>query len=262
MSYTQSPLPPLPPQVWRHGHLLPSRGMHTHRACVEEGGGAITFQPVPNSAVISIVHGWTGGPDEVNDYVFRKASGFTDEDIELMLDAADAVVVATGYIDFVPDGAKVRRTYGRILSEEFAVGHSHDVDEAGTYSSTFLPPNNAAWVKFMGTSGDPPRHGGVFWPFVAEGSCGDTGLLTSGFRTALNEVVSVLTGAIEGATTVDSDLVLVSRYGKSAWIAAHPDATPEEIDANKPWIRPQGETSVVTGIATRELIASQRDRRG
>lgn len=223
---------------------------------------ADTFQAVPDCALVTIVHGWDTGPDEVNNYVFRKTGGFTDAEIDDMLAAANSIVTAVGYIDYVPDGATVRRAYGRILDEEFAVGHTLDIDEAGTYSSTFLPPNNAAWVRFSGTSGDPPRSGGIFWPFVAEGSCGNTGLLTSGFRTALDEVVAVLVGAIEGATTVDSNHVLVSRYGKSAWTAAHPGATEAEISAARPWKRdPDAETSLVTAIKTRELIATQRDRR-
>lgn len=206
------------------------------------------FQPVEHTAILTTIWRYdVSSRDLVNSVYFERGAGWDDTSIGLLLAAASGNY-ATSFDTIVPDDAGLVQIIARDLEEEFAVSQTYDTPNAGAEAANFAPPSVTAWVKMKGTSGFPPRDGGVFFPFVRETYISDVGIIDNDWRgfvdDAWNAYIDALKLAAGGCTHV-----LVSRYSKTA-VPLFPHK------------RTAGVTSPVTSLATRALCGSQRDRRG
>lgn len=228
------------------------------------------FQPVPNTAIGTLVFGYGDAPAreyEVSTYWVRD-DGWGGSEAQALADALQGQFDSgDGLQGYIPDESmgdgRLIRTYARDLSNEFAVGAENTTGFLGEDTLPYAPASVAVWTRFNGTSGFPPKHGGMFWPFVREQEVDPKGLLSSFYTTTFLGVWNAYIAFIEALTPLDATHVIVSRNSKTAWVAAHPGATDAEIAAAEPW--PRADNALVNTIASttvRTLVGSQRDRRG
>jgi len=221
------------------------------------------FQPVPNVTEFTFRWHYTdsGYEPECTVYVASESPRSGTEILSGCEAAAGAY--ATNIAPLAYADAPLIQVHGRDLTEEFGAFAETDVSIAGELGGTWLPPNCAALIRFKPLTGGPPREGGIFHPFVLESWCSNVGVL-SGDALTLDSEWDFVIGSIRSSIgDLGSEHVIVTRYSKTAWIAAHPGYTPEELAAAKPWPRePQATHAVVATYSVETRVASQRNRRG
>jgi hypothetical protein len=208
----------------------------------------MTFQEVPNTCECRLFSRYTGEERFYeNVFYMHKAGAWTDANVTTLAARVLSAVDHT-LTNIVPDSAQYFKGAARDLTDEFGFADEDAYEVDGLVADqTWLPPNNAAFMRFIGTGGFAPREGGCFHPFVQEADVSDIGRLTGGAITAYADAWTDYLDAVAASVSGVSH-VIVSRFNK------HLYPTP-------PHLRPVGIVNERASINTRPVISSQRDRR-
>jgi hypothetical protein len=232
----------------------------------------MAFQPVPNTASVTLFFEGTGGgilsgcEAQSAFYVNRDAGVWNAAAVQELADYtfewwdagknAGAALKASVANDWV-----LRRIIAKDLEAENGTSYVLTANAVGTRNGDAVPPNCPMWIKFVGESGSLPKDGGVFLPVGIETDLDGT-FFTGAFATAVQQLV----------TDWRTDLNDPGAGGVVDWahvIVSRSQSTNDDVKDARAALRAaiaatRRATAVVnnvTSIAARELLGSQRDRR-
>lgn len=206
----------------------------------------MTFQAVPNVAQFQVRHTRVESLQEVMVDIYLRNTLLGWPTARL---SASGTTIGNGWRDQVMPllavDLRFDSVFGRDLGSEFGAQATVPYANPGGDVGEALPGSVAAWVKFVGATGNPPRRGGFFIPGLTVGAISGGDDLDAAFRTALANALQAIDASIAGGGDA---WVIVSRFSKTA------NPTP-------PHKRAVGLSNLIAQRLIRTTVGSQRDRR-